>query len=646
MILWDFLRSLTVRKVKDVKRSVYPFRVSYFWGIVCFVILFRLALSADLAVQMVYSPHDDSLYVFRAYHMLLGQGMGPYDARLFVKLPGLSLFLAGIRFLGLPYLFSIDLLYIIAGVYFIAALLRYGGFSKILLLGVFALYIFNPVTLDHQWFRVLREPLSVCLLILILSAIIFILGGIRERRIPLVHGIFFSLTFGFALLVREEDRLLYAALFLFYLIFIWQAIKHYALGTAGSYLKIGIMIALPLISSHGSNAMTRSFVAKHYGAPLLYDFGEGEFPRLIAAMRSVASKKDNRHVMITQEALGKLRQAVPTLVPVIDRLPPPSPNSYSCQRFKVCSEWTNGWMLFWIKDAAFQAGVTPDLAKAQEYFRNARLDIEKACQDGRLQCRNRGNGLLPTFELRWTRAYLREWMGIIRMIIQPGFQMPAQPPSTYPLDVEYGRMYQMVTMTHHYDTFLQESNQDEAWKNYSRDLYLSLRYWLRYPDVAGSKDFGPNVRGDQLGALTHYQKHGRHEGRIWQEKGTSGLASRYKNPIAACRQYIVQFYQRYTIILELLGLLAFLGRLTLWRILPFSSFLWTAILFTAFTGVRVAALAYVSVYMGGLDGRLLFSTYVVSLVMAPLLVTEAIKAILIWLRNHNKFRDFSYETPH
>ena len=82
--------------------------------------------------------------------------------------------------------------------------------------------------------------------------------------------------------------------------------------------------------------------------------------------------------------------------------------------------------------------------------------------------------------------------------------------------------------------------------------------------------------------------------------------------------------------MELLGLLAFAGRLMLWRNMPPSPFLWTAILFAAFTVFRIAALSYVSVYMGGLDGRLFFSTYVITLLIAPFLVAEGIKAT--WIR--------------
>jgi len=596
-----------------------------FWIMAGFLVLLKLALTSDLAVQMIYSPHDDGLYVSRAYHLLLGEAFGPYDARLLVKVPGISLWLAANRTLGIPYLLSINLFYIVAGIYFIAALRRTGYDNKALLLGVFVLYLFNPVTLDHQWFRVMREPLSIILLVFLLGAMVFILSDIRDRRIPFTHIFISSVVFAFALLVREEDRLLYGLLIFFYAVLFWTAKRHRDPRTNAWWVGIAFTIALPIIAANTADAMMRFYVAKHYGAPVVYDFGDGEFPRLIAAMRSVESKKDNRHVMITQEALGKLREAAPRLVPVIDRLPKPGPDSYSCQRFRVCSEWTNGWMLFWIKDAAYQAGLTPDSVTAQTYFRDARIDIEQACTQGQLSCRDKGQGLLPRFELRWTRAYVYEAIGVVKMMFMPGIGLAGKPPLIYPVDVDYGRIYQAVTMTPYYDSALQMGNQADAWKNYSQDLNLSLKYWLRYPDVASTRDFGPNAGGDKLGALIHYQRHGQYEGRIWEEKKkiTEDSPYHYRNPLAAWRPIILKLFEKGGLALEFLGVFALVARLMMSGRAPLGPFLWVASSFFAFTLLRVAALSYVSVYMGAVDVRLFFSTYVVLLLFAPLLVFDA-----------------------
>lgn len=598
-----------------------------FWLVIGVLGLLKLALTADVAVQMIYSPHDDGLYVSRAYHLLMGEAFGPYDARLLVKLPGISLWMAANRILGIPYLLSINLLYIGAGLYLIAALQCAGYRNRALLFGVFLLYLFNPVTLDPQWFRIMREPLSIVLLVFMLASMVFILTRLRERKISFIHHLVFTGAFAFSLLVREEDRLLYGLLILFGAAMFWASEWESEGRSRIWWAAVAFTVALPVVAATGTGAMVRSYVAKHYGTPVVHDFGDGEFPKLIAAMRSVESKKDNRHVMITQEALGRLRQEVPRLAPVIDRLPPPSPDSYSCQRFRVCSEWTNGWMLFWIKDAAHHAGLTPDARAAQAFFRAARLDIEQACSDGRLNCRNKGSGLLPTFELRWTRALVHEAIGILKMMFVPGFGVAQKPPTVYPVDVDYGRMYQAVTMTPYYDTALQLSNQHEAWKSYPKEMYLGLRYWLRYPDVASSKDFGVMRGGDKLGAHLHYQQHGRHEGRVWEEttKVSDEWPYHYRNRLASWRPAILKLYERIGLALMLLGVVALAARLLMASRVPMNPLVWITTVFFGFTLLRLASLSYVSVYMGGLDGRLFFSTYVVVLTLSPVLVFDCVR---------------------
>jgi hypothetical protein len=589
-------------------------RLLWFW--VTVLVLLKLFLLSGSAVSMIYGPHDDSLYVSRAFHLLMDGSLGPYDARLLIKLPGISLWLAGNRLLGIPHLLSINLLFAFAGIYFISALKRY-NVNQFLLLLVFGLYLFNPVTIDYQWFRVLREPLSISLLVLMLASMLFVLVHLQEKRLSIMHLAMLAVVFTFAVMVREEDRLLYALLAMFVGLVLWKYWPIFRGLNLVSRSVVLVLVFLPFILALAGNVAMRSYVERHYGAPLFNDFGEGEFPRLIAAIRSVESRKDNRLVMVTQEALGKIRVAVPMFAPVIDRLPAPSQTSGSCERFKVCSEWTNGWELFWIKDAAFAAGLTPTLPAAQAYFRKVRLEIERACQEGRLKCRDKGQGLLPPFELRWTRAFLQEMTGVLRMMTIPRIGVVDAPPPTYSVDADLGRMYQMVTMTHHYNSKLQ-MNLDETWKNQPKDLYLSLKYWLRYPDVAVNQDFGAKAGGEPLGAQVHYQRYGQHEGRVWQENEVSVFVSL----IDSWKVIIMKLYEKFGWMLELLGALAFLLRLGLWRRAPLSPLMWAALIFTLFTGARVLAMSYVSVYMGGLDVRLFFSTYVVVLLMAPLIIVD------------------------
>lgn len=599
-----------------------------FWIAIILLILVKLLFVTGNSVQMVYSPHDDGLYVSRAFHLLLDGGLGPYDGRLLVKQPGISLWLAVNRLFGVPYLLSINLLYALAGVYFLNALMIQ-KVSQYLLVLIFGLYLFNPVTIDHQWFRVMREPLSISLLVLMLGSLLYILIYLDRNKFSIKHLLILSISFSFALLVREEDSLLYGLLILFIGVAAWKLWSIFRLLNRLKQFAALFLFCLPFMTALATNSAMRLYVERYYGAPLLHDFGEGEFPKLIAAIRSVESTKDNRHVMVTQEALGKIRAAVPILAPVIDRLPRPSEKSYSCERFKVCSEWTNGWQLFWIKDAAFQAGLTPTLPAAQAYFNKARMEIEDACRKGKLACRNKGGGLLPTFEIRWTRALLQEMLGILKMMTMPGIGIVPIPPPTFPVDVDYGRMYQVVTMTHHYDSQLQAENNAETWKNQPQNLYLSLKYWLRYPDIAINNDFGPQAGGSVTGAEVHYQRHGRHEGRLWQDvKSKDSSALQLISPIESWKARILVMYEKFGLVLELLGMLAFLVRIFIWRVCPLSPLVWIVLIFTVFTGLRLLALSYVSVYMGGLDMRLFFSTYVIAILIAPLIIIDLFSILL------------------
>jgi hypothetical protein len=544
----------------------FRFSPALFWACIVFSVCLRLAMAADLSVLVIYAPHDDGLYVSRAFHLISGNAFGPYDARLLIKFPGISLWLAGVRLIGIPYLLSINLLYIAAGVYFIAGLMRC-KVDKRLIFIVFVIYLFNHVTFGYEWIRPVREPLSTSLLVILLSAMIFIFEAIGRQRFAVLHVLSFSVVFGFALLVREEDILLYSVLILFALAVLIHAWSAGGLRTAASRWKVVFVIALPLLAANLANLGTRAFVAEHYGLPIIHDFGEGEFPKLIAAMRSVTTSKDNRLVMVTQEGLRLLQKEVPKLTPVIMRLPPPDKDTYSCQRYGVCSEWANGWMPFWIKDAAYQAGLTPDLPTAQEYFRNARLDIEQACQEGRLKCIQKGSGLIPPFELRWTRAYVQEWFTLMGMTLMPHIDHPKAMPQIFSVDPTYGRIYQVVTMTHQFDTLL------EATRNKSVAL------------------------------------------------------PRYDNSLEIWRETIISAYEQYWIFLEIAGFLTFLVRLRLWKAVPPSPLTYVTIVFTGYAALRQAALAYLAVYMGHFDPRLVFPTYSAVLLIAPLMIAEGLTAL-------------------
>jgi hypothetical protein len=525
----------------------------------------KMILVSDLAVLIQYAPHDDGLYVVRAYHLLTSGDFGPYDARTLVKLPGMSFWLAGGRLLGLPYLWSINVFYMAAGCYFIAAV-RQCGVSRLLALAAFVVYLFSPITMGNEWVRLLREPLSTGLLVVLFASALFILLRLKERRYPLGYLLVFSLVFAFSLLLREEDVLLYGVLLMLGVAAWWTA-KHAGMfDTAAMRVAVLSLVAVPLVAAGAANTAASHFIEHHYGLRLLHDFSEGEFPRLIAAIRGIESKKDNRLVMITQERLAKLLVASPRLAPVIKRLPPPGLATYSCQLYKVCTEWANGWMLYWIKDAAQLAGLTPDLPRAQEFFRAAREDIERACRDGTLKCRPNGTGLVPPFELRWTRAYLQELFTLLSMTAIPNPHLAGPLPDRYEVDANFGRIFQFVTLTHNFDTEVQST-------------------------------------------------------------GHTTPIARYANPLASWRGTLGDIYHAVTPWLALLVVAAFAVRVSRWRKVPPDPLSMVLAIVVSYTLIRIAALAYPAVYFGHFDNRIVYSTHSLLLLTALFVLTDAANAM-------------------
>ena len=550
----------------NILQSKYDdWNTSIFIGFASLIIIFRFALTADLGVHTIYAPHDELLYILRAYSLLTDGSLGIYDARTLVKLPGFSFFLAALRFLGLPYLQAILIFQAMAGLYLLWILKRVNVPVSILLV-TFTLYVFNPVSFDAQSFRVLREPIALVLQVTILGAMGYIFHSAYIGKLAWLHVVVLSLACSSLMLIREEDVILYGVLVSYATVF-FLIVRH-NLGSKKALRLSCLVLTTVLFTILTTNASSRFYIFKHYGAPILHDFGEGEFPKLIAAIRSIETKKDNRLVMPSQDVLLQLREKIPETIPLVIKLPRPGSGSDSCARFGVCSEWTSGWMYFWLKDAAFASGLTPDLPSSQAYFKHVRMEIENACSDGRLQCSSKGEGMFPPFEFRWTRAIAYELTKAIGMMIRPPFTDPEYPQEA-PVDEQTMKFYKIVTMSS-YDSPLPTGIDDQ----------LSRKF----------------------------------------------LSQKIISPFHKIKYGIEYLYNIFGSLIILSGFLSFLYLLWSWRSdSEHNLIIVMASMATVYACIRLFALSYLSIYMGTLDPRLYFSTYIIALLFSLHLLFLAIK---------------------
>jgi len=175
--------------------------------------------------------------------------------------------------------------------------------------------------------------------------------------------------------------------------------------------------------------------------------------------------------------------------------------------------------------------------------------------------------LLPPFELKWTRAYVQEFLTLLGMTAAPHPHLAGEPAASYAVDVNFGRMVQFVTMTHDFDTALQ---------------------------ITGDKSAVP----------------------------------RYTSPLASSRHAIGNVYRFLAPVLTLLVAAGFALRLSLWRKVPPDPLALIIAVFIGYTLLRLSALAYAAVYFGHFDERLTYATHSFLLLIGPFVIHDAVRAFL------------------
>lgn len=335
-------------------------------------------------------------------------------------------------------------------------------------------------------------------------------------------------------------------------------------------------------------------IDRTYGLPIINDFSEGEFPKFIAAMRSASGRQVNPYISITQEALGDVAQVVPMVAPLFAQMPsPPTIGSYYHKRWGVSDEWPNSHIFLWIKDASIGgAGITPTLPTAQAYFKNARQNIEQACQDGRLKCVPSGSGMFPPLRYEWIPQLGSEMLSILKLIrnppnsvIQESYILPVQQNDSLSGEdaITLGRQYQVAAL----------------------NSFDSLYQWKITPPKS---DTSLQATKDQVYSDLMDNK------------------SLYRSPLLKWRQSVINFNWT-SMIFVLLGLGATIALVLFTKLRDFNPVLLVALSFLSMVCVKIFVLGYVSVYMGAPDHRLFYSTHIILMALAPSLLYISMKKL-------------------
>ena len=112
--------------------------------------------------------HDDALFRTRAYQILLGNWLGPYNQMTLAKGPAFSLLLAANAVPGIPITLFVSLCYLLA-CWLLVCTLRRIGMNTYLVLLLYPILLFHPAVLP---LRIIRDNVYPALTPLVVSGVI------------------------------------------------------------------------------------------------------------------------------------------------------------------------------------------------------------------------------------------------------------------------------------------------------------------------------------------------------------------------------------------------------------------------------------------------------------------------------------------
>jgi hypothetical protein len=339
-------------------------------------------------------PHDDFLFLQLARSILETGWLGPYQQLTLVKGPFLPIFVAASAKLGLPFLLSQDLLYLLASAVVVLALAPVVPSRSVRVL-LFAVCVFNPATLssDSTVFGVggtvlTRELLYASLTLLVIGALIAF-WTYRERswRIRLAWSVVLGGALGPLWLTREEGVWVVPSLLLAFALTGWWLARRPSSST--ERVKEGVLFAVPLSLSAAAILVVATLNWWHYDVFTTNELHTRPVRAAYGALSRVRHPEWIPNVPVPQAARARIYAVSPAfreLEPALEDL-----NSgwfaYGCPSYPhTCGDLTGGWFFWAFRDAVSRNGYHSTARNAAAYYVRLAGEVDAACESGRLDC--------------------------------------------------------------------------------------------------------------------------------------------------------------------------------------------------------------------------------------------------------------------
>jgi hypothetical protein len=341
--------------------------------------------------------HDDRLFVNLATRLIRFFWLGGYNDRTLTKGPMYPIWLAITSSLGIPLLLAQQLLYIAAGLVVIIALRRVIA-NNILLVLLFGLYLFNPITVGGPLNRVMREGIYSSLTVLVIACMIAILVRYKD---PMSRLIIWAVGLGLALsafwLTREEGLWILPGLFLLMAFTIFSIYQF--VGLSAEFFKRCLICFLPfliLLISINSVSLINKMV---YGTYTVVEVKSDSFVSAYGALCRVNHPHPQRYIPVPKEVRESIYQVSPAFNELRPYLEGDLGKNWAVhgKHLAPSGDLAGGWFMWALRDAAALAGHHSSGAEAEAYYSRLAKEINEACDRGLLSCSAERRTMVPPF---------------------------------------------------------------------------------------------------------------------------------------------------------------------------------------------------------------------------------------------------------
>jgi hypothetical protein len=357
----------------------------------------KLWLTSFIEINPWSAPHDYTNFLEHAKNILLGAWFGPYDVLTLIKGPGMPLYLAFIRELGLPLPTAHVLVYSIAcGVacWAIRPMIRHGW-----VLGIaFIVLEFDPFTFGRLAWMLNRSQLIDSLALLVAGCGVG--AAVRAVSRPAVSARWLALlgsAVAAIVLTREDTVWIVPSLLVFLVAYVW------AIAATGVAMKrIRVALLLVPFGVYGLCVGTIMWInGAEYGWKTAVETTSPEFVSAYQSLtRIVVPSVDPR----TYPAPEAARELAFRASPAAAELKPGFVEAArwkqtSCDLAHLCDDVSAGWFLWYFREAVAVTGHYASGAVARAYYRRLSGELDAACDEGRLTCRHKNLSLAPPVRL-------------------------------------------------------------------------------------------------------------------------------------------------------------------------------------------------------------------------------------------------------